>query len=257
MQTIDRVVGIMQRVAEAPAGVTLSELSRQTGLAPATCHRLLRSLADTGMVERDEATKRWRPGMGLVRIAGSVSPSAGYGMLIDPVLATLRDQWQECFYFSNLTDGQVVCVRSVETTEAHRISVRVPLGRRMSLHASAAAKAILAYLTEDEARRLLQSVPLEPFTAHTLSTVDAVLEDLAATRDRGFAVCDQEMELGVAAYAAAIPGPPGEAPRSLGVIGHREHLGARIRSGLLDGLLTSAEELSGAMGTSLPPAMAW
>lgn len=257
MQTIDRVVSIMQRVAEAPAGVTLSELSRQTGLAPATCHRLLRSLSASGMVERDDTTKRWRPGIGLVRIASSVSPAAGYGALVDPVLATLRDRWQECFYFSNLTDGEVVCVRSVETTEPHRMSVRVPLGRRMTLHASAAAKAILAHLTEDEARQLLASVQLEQFTQYTMTTIDEIMGDLAATRDRGFAVCDQEIELGVAAYAAAIPGPPGEAPRSLGVIGHRERLGSRIGTGLLDALLSAAEDLSAAMGTTPARAMTW
>lgn len=258
MQTIDRAVSVLQAVAQAPAGLTLSELSRETGLAPATCHRLLTSLASSAMVERNDATKRWRPGLGLVRIAGSVSPAAGWGSLVDPVLVELRDHWQECFYFSNLTDGQVVCVRSVETTEPHRISVSVPLGRRMSLHASAGAKAILAHLTQDEARRLLESIELDQFTSYTLPTVDDVLRELAATRDRGFAVCDQEMELGVAAYAAAIPGPPGEAPRSLGVIGHRERLGARMRAGLLDALLTAAEELSGTTGAGLQSrALAW
>jgi DNA-binding IclR family transcriptional regulator len=253
MQTVDRLVTILQRVSADPRGLTLSELARQAGLAPATCHRLLAALASSGMVERDSSTKRWRPGVGLVRIAAAVSPSAGFGALVDPVLVELRDHWQECFYFSNLTDGQVVCVRSVETTEPHRISVSVPLGRRMALHASAAAKAILAHLTEDEARRLLDASPFEHFTRHTLTSTEAVLADLEATRVRGFAVCDQEMELGVAAYAAVLAGPPGEAPRSLGVIGHRERLGTRLRNGLLDALLSAAEELSAATGADVQP----
>jgi IclR family transcriptional regulator, acetate operon repressor len=251
VQTVDRLVTILQRISADPRGLTLSELAREAELPPATCHRLLGSLSASGMVERDGGTKRWRPGVGLVRIAAAVSPSAGFGALVDPVLVELRDHWQECFYFSNLTDGQVVCVRSVETTEPHRISVSVPLGRRMALHASAAAKAILASLTEDESRRLLQGAAWEHFTRYTLMTVDELLADLAATRSRGFAVCDQEMELGVAAYAAAIAGPPGEAPRSLGVIGHRERLGSRLRNGLLDALLSAAEDLSAATGADI------
>jgi IclR family acetate operon transcriptional repressor len=231
--------------------VTLSELARDASLAPATCHRLLAALADTGMVERDDRTKRWRPSVGLVRIAAAVSPSAGFGSLVDPVLEELRDRWGACFYASNITDGEVVCVRSVQATDGAGDGVGVPLGRRMSLHASAAAKAILAHVPQDEARRLLEGLPLEPFTRHTLVTVDDVLADLAETRARGFATCDQEMQLGVAAYAATIAAPPGESPRSLGVVGGRDALRAQLRGGLLDALLSAAEELSAATGADV------
>lgn len=247
MQTIDRIVVIMERVAESPSGLTLSELSRSTGLAPATCHRLLGALNESRLLERDDATRRWRPGIGLVRIATSVSPSAGFGPLVDPVLVDLRDRWQECFYLTNLTDGEVVCVRTIETNDPHRMSVSVPLGRRMALHASAAAKAILASLTDDEARALLVNAGCERLTRHTLLSVNEVLEDLVKTRGRGYAVCDQEMEMGVVAYAAAIEGPPGEAPRSLCVIGPRPRLRARVREGMLGGLQRAAQDISGAM----------
>lgn len=245
MQTIDRIVVIMERVAESPSGLTLSQLSRATGLAPATCHRLLSALGESRLLERDESTKRWRPGIGLVRIATSVSPSAGFGPLVDPVLNDLRDRWQECFYLANLTDGDVVCVRTAETTNPHRMSVSVPLGRRMALHASAAAKAILAELAEDEARVLLAASSLERLTRFTLTSPSEVMEDLIVTRDRGYALCDQEMEMGVSAYAAVIARPPGEAPRSLCVIGPRERLRARCREGMIDALIAAAADLSG------------
>lgn len=254
MQTIDRIVEIMERVSESPTGLTLSQLSGATGLAPATCHRLLKALGKSRLLDRDETTKRWRPGIGLVRIATSVSPSAGFGPLVDPLLTALRDRWQECFYLANLTDGQVVCVRSVETTDPNRMSVRVPLGRRMAIHASAAAKAILAELTAEEAGRLLGAAPCEPITRYTLRTPEAVIADLEVCRDRGYAICDQEMELGVAAYAAVIQGPPGEAPRSLCVIGPRERLRARAREGMIDALLQAAVDLSRTM--QLPPPQA-
>jgi IclR family acetate operon transcriptional repressor len=250
IQTVERIVTVLQRVSADPRGVTLSELARDASLAPATCHRLLAALADTGMVERDDRTKRWRPSVGLVRIAAAVSPSAGFGSLVDPVLEELRDRWGACFYASNITDGEVVCVRSVQAPGGE---VGVPLGRRMALHATAAAKAILAHVPEDEARRLLEGAPLEPFTRHTLTSIDGVLADLAETRMRGFATCDQETQLGVAAYAATIAAPPGESPRSLGVIGRRTALGAQMRAGLLDALLTAAEDLSDATGASAQP----
>jgi IclR family acetate operon transcriptional repressor len=254
MQTIDRIVSIMQNVAAVPTGMTLSQLARATDLAPATCHRLLRALGDADFVERDDNTKLWRPGIGLVRIAASVSPSPGFGPLVDPKLVELRDRWQECFFLAVLVDRQVVVVRAIETSEAHRVKVSVPLGRRMALHASASAKAILAHLAEDEARALLACSPMQRFTRRTHERLEEVVADLDATRDRGFAVCDEEMELGVVAYAATIAAPPGESPRSLGVIGPRERLRARQREGLLDALMTTAEELSDSLGA---PVVTW
>jgi IclR family acetate operon transcriptional repressor len=252
VQTIDRIVNIMESVAAAPSGLTLSQLARATSLAPATCHRLLTALGDADFVERDDATKLWRPGIGLVRIAASVSPSPGFGPLVDPVLAELRDRWQECFFLAVLIDGQVVCVRSIETSEPHRVKVTVPLGRRLALHASAAATAILSRLDDAEARALLETAPRERFTRRTRTGVEDVMADFEATRGRGFASCEEEMELGVVAYAATIDGPPGEPPRSLGVIGPRERLRARQREGLLDDLMTAAEGLGRAINAPVP-----
>lgn len=254
MKTINRIVLIMERVAESPQGLTLSQLSSTTGLAPATCHRLLTALGESRLLDRDVTTKRWRPGLGLVRIANSVSPTSGFGPLVDPVLADLRDRWQECFYLANLTDSQVVCVRTIETTDPHRISVRVPLGRRMPLHAAASAKAILADLRPEAATALLDAAGCEPITRFSLTSTQAVLDDLETVRDRGYAVCDQEMEPGVAAYAAVIAAPPGEAPRSLCVIGPRERLRARAREGMIDGLLAAAIDLSRTMQLPVPQA---
>jgi DNA-binding IclR family transcriptional regulator len=245
MQTIDRIVTIMHSVAESRDGLTLTEVARVTGLPPATAHRLLSALQKRALVERDERSKRWRAGLGILRMAASMIPSVGFSALADPLLTELRDRWQECFYLSVLADGEVVCVRSVATIAPHRMSVHVPVGRRFPLHASAAAKAILSDLPLSETRQLLTARDAEPFTQHTIVDVDELLADLTYVRAAGYAVCDQEMELGVTALAVAIGGPPGEAPRSLGVIGPRERIRAYMLTGLLTDIVDAGSRLSG------------
>lgn len=246
MQTVDRITRILTQMASSASGLTLSELADATDLPPATCHRLLAAMHESRLVERG-AGKRWHPGVGLVRIASSVAPVTGFGPRVEPVLTRLRDEWQECFYLSVLIDGQVVCVGSVEATDPHRVSVRVPLGRRMSLHASAAAKAILAGVAESEARSLIEADGLERFTRYTLQDLDAVAGELRAARRTGYAVCKQEVETGVVEYAATVAAPPGESPRSVGVVGTRARMGGRRREGLLDSLLAAAAGLSDQM----------
>lgn len=244
MQTVARIVDILRAVASAPNGLTLSEVARAAGLPPATSHRLLAALQDSSLVERDEASKRWRTGVGVMVIAASVTPTIGFAALAEPAIAALRDRWQECFYLSVLSDSEVVCVHSAGTTEPHRVKVHVPLGRRFPLHSSAAAKAILSQLPTNQALELLRRQPLTRFTEHTIVDVDEIAADLRFARGLEHAICDQEMELGVNAMAVAVPGPPGEPPRSLGVIGPRERIRTHTERGLLEDLFTTAHDIA-------------
>jgi IclR family acetate operon transcriptional repressor len=248
VQTIDRIVSVMERVAASRSGLTLSEIARETGLAPATCHRLLSSLATSGLVERQETTKTWRPGIALIRIAAAVVPGEGLGPLVDRGLTTLRDRWQEFLFLGVLSDGQVVCARSIQTSETHRINISIPIGRRLVMHASASSRAILAELPAAEARRLLSASPRRQFTSATVTSIPAVMKELDTVRDRGYATCIDELEYGMSAYAVAVAGLPGEPPRSLAVVGPGARLERRIEEGLIDDLIRTGTEISDAMG---------
>src|SRR5579871_5744825 len=145
VQTIDRVSRILRAVTEAPNGLTLSEVATVTELPSPTVHRFLKSLVDAGFVERKELTKRYGYGPVLIQL-GLAARSADYGAESEENgLRKLRDRWQECFYLSMQIDGSVVCVRSTETTDPIRMSIFVSVGRRLPMHSSAAAKAIVAY----------------------------------------------------------------------------------------------------------------
>jgi IclR family acetate operon transcriptional repressor len=243
LQVIDRTANILQQLAGAPNGLTLSELSVATRLPPATCHRLLGALEDVRLVERDRASLRWKPGLGLVRITANIHRRSGVAD-VDRVLEALRDQWQECFFLSVLSEREVVCIRSIETSDLHRMSVTVPLGRRLPMHASASAKAILAQLPADVRRGALTSAARPKFTEWTLTRVSDIEKDLEVTRERGYATCDQEMESGVLAHAVHLRGPLGE-HRSLGVIGQRERIIKEASLGLLEALTEAATDLAG------------
>lgn len=250
MQTIDRSVAVMEQVASSPNGMTLSELARATGLASATCHRLLAALAKSGLVEREEATKSWRPGVTLVRIAAAVVPGDRLGAAVDNALSALRDRWQEFFYLAVLSDDSVICARSIQTSDPYRVLLSLPIGRRVVMHAAASSRAILAELPEKEARRLLGTERRTRFTTDTTTTIPALLEDLAQTHDRGYAACEEEIEYGISEYAVAIAGLPGEPPRSLTVVGPTQRLRRLVNDGMIEDLRRRGREISDATGGS-------
>lgn len=248
MQTIDRLARILRAISDAPDGLTLSEVASEAELPSPTVHRFLKSLGDAGFVERKELTKRYAGGPVLIRLGLAAQAADVSGHTEEGGLRTLRDRWQECFYLSSYIDGDVVCVRSTETTDPLRMSIFVSVGRRLPMHSSAAAKAILAYQTRAVAKDFLARAPFDRYTGFTITERDQIVSDLVQTRSQGYAVCDQEMEIGVAALAVPIFDPRGAVGRSLGVIAPRERLLSERRHELLDHM----RETATTMGHALP-----
>lgn len=243
MDIIERVIRILQCVSRTPKGMTLSEIACATKLPPPTIHRLLTSLAQERIVERNESSKRWGPGVVLMRIAASLDGAMSSEAAADRIMMRLWEKWMECVYLGVLSEGEVVAIRRVERHVPHRLSVSLPLGRRLPLHASASAKAIVAQLETSARRELVLAAPLTVFTDKTLSTIEEVEQDLDATRTRGYAVCDEEIEYGVLAYAFPVLARDEGAVRSLGVMGPHERLQVAWERGLEHDLADAAQHL--------------
>jgi DNA-binding IclR family transcriptional regulator len=243
LQAVTRIVSVLTAVTRAADGATLSEIARDTGLSPATCYRILNALVAADLLGRDSATKRFHIGLGLVRLVASPSPVGLVERSAEAALEALRDRWQECFFVCALVDDEIVCLKSAQTSHPNRMGVTVPVGRRLPAP-SASAKAILAARSPAEQKTLLRSTGLQQYTPFTKTSVRVVLADLSSVKTRGYAICDQEMEIGAMALAVPITDSTGLVTRSLGVVGPRERLQAETHEGLLEEMRTSAELLS-------------
>lgn len=241
MQLLSRLVAILDVVSAQPDGLGLADIAKETELAPATSHRLLAALQEEHLVERDPETKKFRPGVTLLRLAGALG-RAGFDSAADRGLRALRDRWQESFFVAALQDDIVFSVRSVATNDIHRMSASVPVGRRMNVNASASGKVIAAFASENERERLLaHPEALREFTPFTITDRAALEREFDGCRERGFAVCDQETEIGVAALAVPVLDPEGGAvTRSVAVIGPRERILQARDTGLLDDMRSAA-----------------
>jgi DNA-binding IclR family transcriptional regulator len=247
MQALDRFSRILKAIMEAPDGLTLSEVAASAELPSPTVHRFLKGLSDAGFVERHAASKRYRHGPAITRLALAASAADFIGETEQSGLRALRDRWQECFYFSALIDGDVVCVRSTETTDPVRMGIFVSIGRRLAVHSSAAAKAIMAYQPRQTVEEFLEAAPFDRYTPFTLTQRQELVADLIETRKRGYAVCDQEMEIGVAALALPVFDSRGNVGRSLGVIAPRDRLLLEQQDELLEDMRNTAATLGHAL----------
>ena len=201
VQSLRRAFGLLELVAAERRAMSLTEIGSASGLAPATLHRLARTLVDLGYL-RQEASRHYALGPRLFLLAESSST-----MLNDialPYLAHLVDEIGETANLAMLDGDRVAYVAQVPGRHSMRMFTEV--GRRVLPHCTAVGKALLASTPADDVRALLARTGLPRHTAHTITDPEELLAQLDLVRERGYAMDEGEQEVGVRCVAVAVPG---------------------------------------------------
>ncbi|MFC0038459.1 IclR family transcriptional regulator [Actinomadura rayongensis] len=212
VRSLERAFELLEHLADAGGELALSELTEVSGLPMPTIYRLMRTLVNLGYV-RQEPSKRYALGPRLIRLGD------GAGRLLGswarPALARLVDEVGETANMAVLEGDAVVYVAQVPSRHSMRMFTEV--GRRVKPHCTGVGKALLAQLDEPRVREILAHTGMPANTPHTLTDPDALIAELAKTRERGYALDDEEQEIGVRCVAVPLPGAP--APAALSVSG--------------------------------------
>lgn len=233
MRLVVRTLDVLECLAEQPDGIGVLRLAEVLGEPPSSVHRLLAALADRGYVVKEPGSKRYRLGHAVLRLSRAHQQRNHLNTLATPHLARLSALTLESVFLAELVGDDVVCVASSESPRPLSFYMRV--GQRTPYHAASSARAILAYQPVERQVALLGSERMERFTVLTPSTVDAARAALVTTRERGYAVCDQEMEEGITAISAPVHDADGHVTASVTLVAPQDRLlgDARDRIALL------------------------
>lgn len=202
VQSLDRTFTLLEQLADN-GSLSLSELAEATGLPMPTVHRLLRFLTGQGYV-RQEPTKRYSLGLRMIRLGQSAS--RGLGPWVTPYLVELVDRYGETANLAMLEGDACVYVAQVPSPQSMRMFTEV--GRIVMPHCTGVGKAILSMLPDDQVVTLLNRTGMPARTEHTITSVQAMLTELARVRERGYALDDGEQELGVRCISVPLTGLP-------------------------------------------------
>jgi IclR family acetate operon transcriptional repressor len=245
VKSAERTLDIFELLAAEPQGLTVSAISDRLGIARSSAHGLLHTLRERGYlsVERD-GTKRFHLGVRLIQLGLNVADglelrSAARGPLErlvtethDTALLVVPDRGELLYVDKVLSDA-----RDVRTDP--RVSARRPL------HCTALGKALLAALDDDSVREVAQMSGLEKVTEFSISDLDALLEDLAASRRRGYSIDQQEAVVGVWCVGAPVRDHTGRPIAAISLSTIKEFF-APAETG--PGVCAAAVEISRAMG---------
>lgn len=206
VQAVERAILLLEALAERDAGI--SELARETGLHKATVHRLIRTLADAGLVQPTPDGTRYRLGLRLAEFGGKVLARLDLREVALPYLRELRDRTRLTVHMAVLDRTDVVYIEKLDSPANLRMASHV--GSRNPLYCTALGKALLAAMPEDRADALLDGVPMVPRTPTTITDREALRRELAETRRRGYAIDNEENEEGIRCVGAAVFGHGGQ-----------------------------------------------
>lgn len=203
VQSVERVFELLELITDAGGDVTLSGLSSSTDLPLPTIHRLLRTLQGLGYI-RQLPNRRYALGPRLIRLGEAANKQLG--SVARPQLESLVDRLGETANMAVLDSDMVSYVAQVPSLHSMRMITEV--GRRGYLHATGMGKAILAELDDEAVRAMLARKGMPMLTPKSIGDVNALLADLKLIRERGYAVDEEEQEIGVRCLAMAIPDAP-------------------------------------------------
>lgn len=203
VRSLERAFDLLEHLADAGGEMALSELTEVSGLPMPTIYRLMRTLVNQGYV-RQEPSKRYALGPRLVRLGEGASRLLG--TWARPVLARLVDEVGETANMAVLEGDEAVYVAQVPSRHSMRMFTEV--GRRVQPHCTGVGKALLSQLPDERVKEILARTGMEPHTPNTLTSPEALLAELAQVREQGYAVDDEEQELGVRCVAVPLRGAP-------------------------------------------------
>jgi IclR family transcriptional regulator, acetate operon repressor len=215
LQSVSRALRALELIAEAgELGVT--ELGRRLDVHKATASRLVSTLAERGLVERDPASERYRLGFGLIRLAGAAIAGLDLVRTAHPILEDLAERTRETVNLGVLSGGNVIYVDQVAGT--HSIVSVSWVGRGTPLHCTSNGKTLLAWMDEEGRDRLL-AAPLARLTDSTIVDPNVLRTQLQEVRARGYAQTLEELEEGLNAVAAPVRQADGQVVAAVSVSG--------------------------------------
>jgi len=246
LEGLDRVVAILDLLGESDNCLSLAEICQSMQLHKSTAHRALMALERTGLIERTHA-HRFRLGLKLYDMGNRAVEQIDLRTRVHPHLRKLALRVGETVHLGVLHKTRVVYVDKIEPIN-RRVCISSRTGTSNPVFSTSLGKAILAFLPSDEATEIISNIQFTCFTSKTLSSQEELLNALVRVRRRGYAIDDEEMEIGTRCVGAPIFDANRRAIAALSVSGSTTRLAAHCVPGIAEHVIRCGHEISMALG---------
>ena len=246
VQAVTTAIRVLEALGDAEHEQSIPELCAKLNLTKSNTNKLLVTLEQFGYVDSNSYTGNFRLGVKTFQISQAYINKLSLPEISLPIQRDLRDQVNESVYISVLRGENVVYLSVVETDASVRVMPRI--GNVGPAYATATGKVQLAFMEEKEVESLY-SGPFTPYTANTLKSAEKLYDELEIIRKQGYALDNEEYELGVRCVAAPVKNFMGNVIAGMSISAPVERMDdSRIQAELLPKLLEATHKLSTKFG---------
>lgn len=202
-QSVTRVLQIIEVMAENKAPMRLSDIAAKINLPPSTTLRFLNTLMIYDYAKQDSETLKYYLTIKLCRLGEMVKSQISIIKIIRPYLVDLSKQCKESTCLAIEENMMTVYIDVVEGQD-NMLKAMQRIGKTAPLHCTGVGKLLMLNHDEDTLRAIVKKKGLVSFTKNTITTFEGLLLELDRVRSRGYALDDEECEIGARCIAAPI-----------------------------------------------------
>jgi IclR family acetate operon transcriptional repressor len=249
MNSIEKSIEILNYLSNAKRSVGITELSSKLSFPKSTIHRILNILLNYSIVNKDKETCKYKLGLQLLKYSNSFYNSFDFRQIAKPILKKICIETSLTTFLTVWQSDHSICIDSVtpsQKSSTHHLFVEV--GKEMPFHCTASAKVLLAYQPPENIKRIINQKTFQKYTPKTIVDPNKIEEHLLEVRDKGFAICDGELEEGIKAIATPVRNINGKVIASITITGLSNRMSRNNIEKLTKILVKSTQELSKMLG---------
>jgi DNA-binding IclR family transcriptional regulator len=248
---LERGLAVLELVAASRSGLTFSQIAQAVPFPNSSVHCLLLTLVRLGYLQRIQASGRYLCTTRVINLADTAMPGIALHQTAAPLLFRVAQQSGLTSHLAILEKGEAMLVGKVES---HRPPITTWAGKRIGVHCTSLGKCLIAWLPEDQLQMVIRERGLMRYNENTICSVAKLERELQSVRELGYAVDDEEEEIGVRCVGVPAFSSEGKVIAAISVSGRVDSLD-RNRFGELAELLReiaadASESLAGVLGPS-------
>ncbi len=221
--SIERALSVLECLARAKRGFSLSEIGRRLRIPKSSAHLILSTLERRGFLQRNTKTNRYCFGLQLVSLSRSALENLDLREEAKPFLCSLMQESGFTVHMAVLERDEAVIIEKVEAPGLVRLASWV--GRRLDVNCSGVGKALLAFLPDDELDCLLRTKDFARHNSRTIISTTILRRELILVRQAGYALDNEEDEPGVRCIGAPVFDEKGKAVAAISIAGVASQIG--------------------------------
>jgi IclR family transcriptional regulator, KDG regulon repressor len=216
VRAVERALDILLCFSHEEPTRSLTQIAEAIHMSKTTVHRLLATLENKRFITRDKTTGLYRLGFRFIEMASLVLQDVELHRWAHPYLQRLSDEYGETIDLSILDGSHVIYLEVIESRQ--RVKLAAAVGQRLPAFYTASGKALLAYLPEEHAKKII-SDNLAESSSQAKASIPELLAELRTTAERGYAISEQEYEEDINAVAAPIFDAENHPIASIAIVG--------------------------------------